>query len=373
LFPLEMARAKRELKLTPVEEAVEPPVPVIRLESRETLERGKPLRLGVAHPEAQVSMRLQVPVSDEIEIRTHQPGIDSLIGAGPSAPELMEADWGKQATHHRSIPWGWFVLMGLLLAGSAIWSLSQIREADAQADQILIATRSTLAEDAKADQEARELIDRIETATRRYFQTTDPATLASFSRQPGRVAPLIASYYQGKPIPSIPVLGTNLLQPLTLDNRADFWMHSVELENHETRNVIVEILESGEPKIDWETFICHQPMKWDTFARERPAGVSLDFRVYLERDHFFSHEFADASQWNCFRLTALDSEETLFGYVKATDPVSKELIALLDQGNGQRLAVIVRVSIPAGLESRRGIVIEKLISPRWIYLDPPDA
>jgi hypothetical protein len=373
LFPLEMARDRKELKLTPVEEAVESPVPVIRLESKETLERGKPLRLGVAHPEAQVSTRLQVPAAEEFEIRTHQPGLDSLIGSGPSAPELMESDWGKQATHHRSIPWGWFVLMGLLLAGGAIWSLSRIREADAQADQILVATRSALAEDARADQEAAQLIDRIEQATRRYFETTDPATLASLSRQPERVAPLIARHYQDKLILANPVLGTNLLQPLTLDNRADFWMHSVELQNHETCNVIIEILDSGEPKIDWETFVCHQPMEWDTFARERPTGVPLDFRVYLERDHFFSHEFADASQWNCFRLTALDSEETLFGYVKATDPVSEELIALLNQSNGQKLAVILRVGIPAGLESRRGIVIEKLISPRWIYLDPPDA
>lgn len=368
-----MARDKRELRLTPVEETVEARVPVIRLESKETLERGKPLRLVVAHDKAVASTRLDVPVHEEFEIRTHQPGIESLIEAGPSAPELLEADWGKQAAHHRSIPWGWFVLLGLLLTGAAIWSLGRISEAGGQADQILVATQSTLAEDAKENLEASQLIERIEAATQSYFLAADAQTLASHSRQPGRVAPLIRRHYGGKPIPQNPVLRTLLLQPLTLDHRANFWMHSVELENQESRNVIIEILDSGEPKIDWETFVCHQPMAWDTFALERPSGVSLDFRVYLEQDHFFSHEFADSSLWHCFRLTALDSEETLFGYVKKTDPVAAELLALLNQNAGQKAAVIVRVHLPEGLQSRRGILIERLMCPHWIYLDPPEA
>ncbi len=368
-----MARDKRELRLTPVEEAVRTRVPVIRLESRETLERGKPLRLDVAPDQARVSTRLTVPVHEEFEIRTHQPGIESLIEAGPSAPELLEADWGKQATHHRSIPWGWFVLLGLLLTGAAIWSLGRIREADVQADEIIVATQSSLADDAKEDLEASQLIDRIEAATRNYFLTADAGSLAAQSRQPERVTPLILRHYQGKPIPINQVLRTVVLQPVTLDRRANFWMHSVELENLETRNLIIEILDSGEPKIDWETFVCHQPMEWDTFALERPTGVSLDFRVYLEQDHFFSHEFADSSLWTCFRLTALDSEETLFGYVKKSDPVAEDLLAVLKQNPEKKAAVIIRVNLPEGLQSRRGITIERLMCPHWIYLDPPET
>ncbi len=368
-----MARKKRELKLTPVESTLPTRVPVVRLESKETGERGTPLRLDVVLDQPLVSTRLDVPVHPEYEIRTHQPGIESLIEAGPSAPELMEADWGKQAAHHRSIPWGWFALVGLLLTGAAIWSLGRIREADVQAEQILVATQSTLADDAKENFEANQLIDRIEAATRSYFSATDAATLASHSRQPKRVTPLIARHYEGKPIPSNRVLRTLLLQPLTLERRGNFWMHSVELENLETRNLIIEILDSGEPKIDWETFVCHQPMNWDTFALVRPTGVSLDFRVYLEQDHFFSHEFADSSLWHCFRLTALDSEETLFGYVKKTDPVAADLLAVLKQNPGKKAAVIVRINIPEGLQSRRGVVIERLMCPHWIYLNPPEV
>ncbi|MGL4398298.1 MAG: hypothetical protein ACRCXD_00390 [Luteolibacter sp.] len=111
----------------------------------------------------------------------------------------------------------------------------------------------------------------------------------------------------------------------------------------------------------------------DEFALIRPTGAAIDFRVYLEPDHFYSHEFADASRWSSFRLTAIDSEETLFGYIESSSPTLEELRQLLRQSRNRKIPVILRLSIPTGVESRRGVVIEKLVSPGWIYINPPDA
>jgi hypothetical protein len=368
-----MAREEKQVRLRPVEDTVVEPSPVIRLESKETLQRGKPLRLDVVQEEVQSNRRLDVPVHEDFEIRTHQPGIDVLIEPLVTNPDEMEQDWGKPAAHHRNIPWGWFALMGILLAGSVMWSLKQVREADAIADKLVHTTQSVLKNDAEEDLLAGKLIDRIEAVTRKFFKATSTAELARHVRHSERVKPLMDQYYAGKSALHHPLLRTKLLQPLTLDSRANFWMQSVELQNHETRNLIIEITDSGEPKIDWETLVCYQPMNWDQFARSRPAGTSYDFRVYLEPDNFFSHEFADSSRWNCFRLTALDSEETLFGFAKTDEAVAADLLALLNQSGGQRVSIIVRINIPEGLQSRRGVVVEKLLSPRWIYLDPPEA
>jgi hypothetical protein len=368
-----MAREEKQVRLKPVDDAAETRPPVIRLESKETLQRGKPIRLDLVEEEAKSNHRLDVPVHEDFEIRTHQPGIDALIENVAANADTMEQDWGSQAVSHRHIPWGWFALVGLLLVGSAMWSLKQIKEADTLADQIVLTTQSVLKTDAEEDLLAGHLIDRIEAATARFFRATTTSELARHARHPERVKPLMDHYYGEKPIPLNPILRTKLLQPLTLDNRANFWMQSVELQNNEKRNLIIEITDAGEPKIDWETLVCYQPMKWDHFASSRPAGVSLDFRVYIEPDNFFSHEFSDSDRWNCFRLTALDSDETLFGYAKVNDPASEDLLTLLNQSRGQRVSVIIRVNIPEGLQSRRGVVIEKLLSPRWIHLDPPDA
>lgn len=264
-------------------------------------------------------------------------------------------------------------MIGLGLAGYGIWSLSQTQDPTAVADRSLEATRSTLAQEVIADREAARVVDRIEAATRRYFATTDPAILSSLSRQSERVAPLINRHYQNKSIPGNRVVRTLQLEPLTLERSADFWAHTVQMENQEILKVIVETVGAGDPKIDWEAFVGYQPMKWDDFVLERPAGSTMDFRVFLEPDHFFSHEFADASRWASFRLTAQDSEETLFGYLENGSPVMRELLKLLQESEIPKIAVILRLSIPAGLESRRGVVIEKIASPSWIYLDPPDA
>ena len=139
-----------------------------------------------------------MPVHEDFEIRTHQPGIDSLIEPLVANPDEMEQDWGSDPTRHRNIPWGWFALMGILLAGSAIWSLKQVKEADAIADEIVFSTESVLKTDAEEDIEAGQLIDRIEAVTRKFFKATSTGELARHVRHPERVKPLMDRYYAGK-------------------------------------------------------------------------------------------------------------------------------------------------------------------------------
>ena len=367
-----MAREEKRVELRPVDDVVNLQVPVIRLESDETTPREPSVRLGKP-ADSKVSQRLKLPEREDFETRTHQPGIEALIETATANPEFLEQNWGKHSTYHKAIPWGWFVLIGLILSGGVIWSLTGVRDAEVRADRTRVTTKSVLGTDAQEELEASQLIDRLDTITRKFFDTTNVNALARLVRQPERVRPLMERYYAGKPIPLNRVIRTNLFQPVTLDGHSNFWMSTVELANHETHNLILEILDSGEPRIDWETLVCYQPMPWDNFVEERPAERSLDFRVYLEPDNFFSHEFADSSRWNCYRLTVPDGEETLFGYVPADSEVAKSIINLLDQTQARKISVILRVNIPKGIQSRRGVMIEKLVSPRWLYVNPPEV
>lgn len=366
-----MARETKKLELKPVDEAAEQLSPVIRLANKETEQREKPVRL--AAPEAAlVSQRLSVPAREDVEFRTHQPGIEELINKADANPDLVEQAWAKDSFHRQNVPWGWFILFGTLLAAAVIWSLSGIQKADVQAKKIQFATKSIVDYNAREDQKASDLIARIEAATRKFFDTTDIRELARQVRHPERVTPLMHAYYGDKPIPTQSIRRTTILQPVTFGTHGNFWMATVELASHGTRNLLIEILDSGEPRIDWETLVCYQPMKWDTFVTERPESTTLDFRVYAEQDTFFSHEFSDPNVWNCFRLTALDSEETLFGYAKKSEQASRDILEILNLSQAKRASIILRVNVPEGLLSRRGVVIEKMLSPRWLHIDPPD-
>lgn len=90
-------------------------------------------------------------------------------------------------------------------------------------------------------------------------------------------------------------------------------------------------------------------------------------------DNFYNYEFTDAEHWMCFRLTALDSEETVFGYTDAKSDLARVLLQQLERYGKGRVRLLIRLTIPEGLQSRNGVVIEKLLCPRWLYLDSPDS
>jgi hypothetical protein len=359
-----------------IDDAEAPTTPVIRLTNRETMRNereAKPVRL-VTHPdETGTSQRLTLPSREEIELRTHQPGIEDILETTGNQAAVMEEDWGGSAIHRHPVPWGWFVLIGLAITGAALWSLTRLETADTRADRIRSETRSALVHDEEEKQEAARLVDSIDATIRDFTNATTVETLSRLVRHPGRVTPMMRGHYADRSVYCGPLKSIQMLQPLTLDDRGNFWLAAVVLADDKVHSLIVETGGDGGPKVDWETFVCHQPVKWDDFAMQRPAGMALDFRVQATRDHFYNHEFSDADQWVCFRLTALDSEETLFGYARTDSAEARELLAALEsESAGGTASVILRLRVPENSRSRRAVVIEKVPCKRWIYVDPPD-
>lgn len=376
-----MARDEKPPQLRTVDDEPDAQVPVIRLSDRET--RSIPtdtrtLRLGpvpvpIDEKPEDVSRRLTVPGKEEVELRTHQPDIDAIIEPENLNPEPLEQAWGESSAQRNPMPWGWFALIGLGITAAVIWSATRVRKADVTADLIRQETQSVIVDDQQEEIEAARRIEAIETAIRSFFKAGSVETMARFVRQPERVVPLMRDFYQNRPVGGQSLKSIRMLQPLTLDKRGDFWIASVAMSDGSKSNLIIQTPEDGEPKIDWETFVCHQPKPWDNFVTGGPTGTSFDFRVYAERDNFNVHEFSDPQKWTCFRLTALDSEETLFGYAATGGAEEQTLTQLIQSSGGARTSVILRLMIPEGLRARRSAVIEKVINNRWLHIDPPPA
>ena len=368
-----MAREVKQVELRPVDEEAERLAPVFRLTAKEALDKKGAVHMATFWSDTNVSLRLEVPSSDESKLRDHDPGAITLVRLDLGNPDQMEEAWTEGIKDHHVVPWGWLVLLGLLIAGSVIWLLASLGKPDDQAPNSVAEVENRAANTQKRSQEAGQLIELIQKTTRGFFEARTLDSLVRFVRQPGRVRPLMEKYYTAKPVASQHLSSFKFLQPLALDESPNFWMASVELENREIRDLLIEITPLGEARIDWETAVCYQPMKWDDFARTRPKGISYDFRVYVEQDTFYSNEFADSYRWNCFKLSALDSEQTIFGYAKANGEISNKILDLLNSNGARRTSMILRVNIPEGLQSPSGVVIEKLMNPRWLYIDPPEA
>ncbi len=368
-----MAREEKRIELKPVDDSTVLGVPVVRLETDETREREKPVRLGSHAEDTMVSRRLDLPNRDETESRTYQPGIEALIEMETVNPDQLEGDWGKSSVEQRQIPWGWFALIGLILAGAVAWSLVQLGSSQSQTQQVRVEAATLVQDDAQEELEAERLVTQIETTIRSFYAAKNVAGQTRFVRHVERVRPLMEAHHAQTPVVANKELTIRRLEPLTLGFSGNFWLATVGLERREKRNIIIDVSDPSRPLIDWETLVCYQPMPWDDFAAERPTMTSFDFRVQVVRDSFHSHEFSDSKKWSSFRLTALGADATLFGYAKANESVANEIQEQLNlSGNGTG-SLILRLHVPAGLQSRNGVVIEKVVNTRWLHITPPDA
>ncbi|MGA0846346.1 MAG: hypothetical protein ACO3RV_07370 [Luteolibacter sp.] len=347
--------------------------PVVRLQKPGDIEQEpeRPVRLGPIFPQSESGLqRLFVPERDEVEVRSHEPGIESLID-DTKALESPELSWGERAANYRPIPWGWFILIALAILSAVAWSLVRVHESKPIAHSIRSESETLLDKQLRDEQEAKAMVEGIEKCLETFFSSQGREEWHGLIRHPDRVMPLIQEYYASHPWVPSSVDQLKHLEPVTLERRADFWIVELELENGQHHNLLLEANRESSPRIDWETMVSHQPMPWDEFARTRPQQKPMDFRVYVEMDNFYSHEFAESGNWVSLRLTALNADETLFGYLPRDHPDLAQIVRCLQINEGQRTSLILRLEVPLNVQSRRGVLIQKLMSPRWIYLDSP--
>jgi len=303
---------------------------------------------------------------------TRQPTGNKHALRAPAPPvfEAAEDIWGRQAQTKRSIPWGWFVLAGLIAIGALLWSFRDARSVAKENTRERQTEEAVLEAAAQSQREAEDLVERINRTLAAFTAATSIDEMTKLVRHPDRVRPLMEAHYAGQPI-SPSRLEKIRLAPQNLSGRTNFWIATFRSDAGDDR-VLVEVGNDGDVKIDWETHVGYQPMAWDHYATERPEGT-FDFRVYAVPDDFHSDEFRDSGQWLCFRLTALRSEESLYGYARRNGPAGTRMIEALANTRGTPATLTLRLGIPPDLKSPRGVVIEQLVSPYWILLDDPDS
>jgi len=365
-----MAREIKKVELKTVDDTAVDKGQVFRLNPG--FSKVEPEPLIRIEPAQEPSTKLEVGKIDPASQRSYEPGIEALIEQEPLVIEESESNWGDAKSSKLPLPWGWFALVGAVLLSAVLWSLSNLNQAKPQLDQIKVTTQALIAEEDVADKDAKRTVENVENALQHFCEATSIEELLPVLRDAERVRPLMENYYAKNRFAILGDVEIKALQPLTLGRRANFWVASIQTVSGMKKNILMEETASGEVQVDWETYVCYQPMPWGEFVTNRPGGTSLDFRVYANPDQFFSHEFNNSEQWDCYRLTALDSEETLFGYAQAGSETAEILENHFQIHGANPSALILRLRLPEGLESRRGVVIEKVLSSRWLYIEAPD-
>lgn len=366
-----MARVKKPIELRMVDEESRAKVDVVRLGDDE-----QPLRLIPENQDSRQApaARLEAPDFEAVDNRrSHEPGLEVLIDPEMASLSAGEDEWDRSGVERGPVAWGWFVLVGLLLAGAVTWSVTRVQQAETAVKEEHAQAVATVNAAAESERQATELFERMERVVRAYCLAGSIKEMLPLVRHPARVGPLMENYYAQESMRALGFRRVQTFQGARLEDKSNFWVFTVTVGDGKSKQLVLEQEASGNLLVDWETAVIYQPMKWDRYALERPKGSTLDFRVYVDEDHFFSHEFADSNLWVSFRLRAANSEETLFGYAAKDSEVATTLLALVKQGELQKFSAILRLRLPEGLLSRRGVIIEKVINARWIYVNSPDA
>lgn len=364
-----MVRRKKPIELTPVEEEVLHEEEIVRLERDETVVKVVQQRVPVRPvPEA----RLEVPeITDADNRRSFEPGLEALIETEMAEIANQERDWGQGEAVRNPLPWGWFALLGLALAGAVAWSVTRAREGGEEVQKAKEEATAAASLAATTDQEIEESLARMDKVVKAYCTARSPSEMGQWVRQPERVRLLMNRYYEEHPFKPFGYQRQVGLQMAMTGVKGDFWRVKVDRgDGGKSQQLLVEELPDGRYVVDWETQVTYQPMNWDSYARERPKGTRMDFRVVADEDQFFSHEFVDPKRWSSYRLTVPGSEETLWGYAQrgsAAEAILKRgLAAEVNANRPPEVRMLLRLVLPEGLKSRRGVIIDKVVSISWV-------
>jgi hypothetical protein len=340
--------------------------PVVRLgKSGETLSAAsKPM----AGPAPETAERIEAEGRENFDGRSIDPTIDAILDPQEAA-ENIEQPWGREGTRLAGIPYGWFILIALVVAGAGVWSLRSMKKGEESVVRVQETVREKVEEDEKNEAAALELVGAVEAAARNYLAADTLEEILPLIREPERVRPLIEETWAANPPRSRRFKRLAMFQPAVIEGRS-FWVIQAEIEDAPSESLLLEELANHEVKVDWETQACYQPLPWDSFATTRPVGKSLEFRVWATPDNHYSHEFSSFGKWNCFRLTAKNSDEHVFGYAPLESEVAKKLIALCRGSRHGTATVILSLKVPDQSNSPRGVLIEKLVEPRWARVPP---
>ncbi|WP_367872057.1 hypothetical protein [Luteolibacter sp. Populi] len=348
-----------------------PPAVVLRLKPQGPLAPEPVLKVAPMPARPEPAERLESEVREHFEGRSIEPGIDAILEP-PEPAENIEHPWGGEGTRVAGIPHGWFLLIAVLVVGAGVWSIRTMRQGEVKAEHAHEVAREMEEEDEHDDAVARRLVDSVESVVKRFLAADSIDEILPLIRDPERVKPLIEQAWKLKPPVPVKFQNMPLFRPETLDGKP-FWVVQAEVAGGPLQSLLLEQTGPTEAKVDWETFVCYQPVPWDRYVTERPSGQAMEFRVWAMRDVHFVHEFSDSGHWRCFRLTTRDSGEVLFGYAPAGSEVAKMLEVYCDGAPSHVATVILSLRVPEHGTSPRGVVIEKMVEPRWVRVGAKPA
>lgn len=364
-----MAEGSKESRKNQIRVVDEVPTEVVRLD----VERVGPLKKKGGMSEA--------VLAPEIESTPQENSSEEI----PDTENLFdpEGEWSEfeKGADADLVPMGWFVLLVVGLFCVLGWVIFQTNIGDSGDDLIDVKVanqlvgrdleRSKGADANKNERLAAEIhFNKMEKVLTEFLDAESLEEMVKWVRHPERVTPLMESYYARNPIEPLAFKSTKKYHSVSLENIPFIALEVKVKEQEEGVPILIEDRPGG-MLVDWESYVCYLPMDPEDLAKSRPTDL-MELRVYAQRDNFYTYEFSDESEYDCFRLNFRGSEVILYGFVKKGTALEQEFLKFSPLGTDEyRNAAIIKARFLEGSKATRSMLIEGLESTKWAFPHNP--
>lgn len=283
----------------------------------------------------------------------------------------LEEAWGEPK---KSLPIGWFILAALIACGLGGWATMSLFDAQPQIEAADEEKQEILIDLEKEEKEVKQTLGKMEDCVREYLAADTIEKMLPYVRHSDRVKPLMEHYYQTHTIQPGAFQHFKRIRSMGMGGQS-FVYGRMELNDGTSRKVLIEQLNDGTFKVDWESDVCYLPMKWDQYIEKHPAEP-IDMRVQVIPDNFYAYEFRDESQFDCYKITTLNADEHLFGFVVKGSPTAIDIEKIISKAQeftaDKPQPMILRLRFPKNSASKRCVWIDQMLSSRWTYVNPPE-
>ncbi len=176
----------------------------------------------------------------------------------------------------------------------------------------------------------------IEIVLRSFFQARAIEDKLIVARDPERVRALMRQYYLERPILARAVKGVGSCQSVA-EKGFRLGYVQVQFTQGASLSVIVEEMEDGQFRVDWESLVRYGEMEWSDFLDQKPTSPTL-LRVIATR---LQPVAGDPREW--LQIMSPGEERSLKVVFDRTDPKMTHLVDQLTQGSWKNVPLTVRL------------------------------
>jgi hypothetical protein len=314
-------------------------------------------------------VRLEGRDRSELKFRTHEPKLEER----PNQDDVtMEDEWNTPVVAKASVSLhkGFWILIAVILLAGVSWLVYEFSQLKRQEKvEVVRPIQNFTKSEEQSEIELRQTIATIHETVRKFYASSSVSEMLQYVRHPDQVGESMKKHYMDHPLSPSEVIDFKDITPLTIGLNGGFWIVLTKMNTGLEGKLVVEVYSPTDVRVDWETFVCAQPMNWDQFVKSRPAPYRGDFRVYVALDSFYNYEFEDSDKYQSFKLTALNSEEVIHGYVVRGSEAFRVIELSLKQNGNKKVPMLLRLNLQEGLQSKSGVLIEDVVAPRWLIIN----